>query len=238
MVDLLAVAAELERREPSSKLAAALKNAGRAQSCVADVRLARTTLEALAQLRGKGRWAPAVQLTAAEHALLANSVFLYARAVATGAKQGERGHTPIRAKLSAEDQRRHDRVINVRNTALAHVRANEKVSDDLWHREIVFAVEQPDGAWLPAAVSRRVQANRSLESDLRSLLPTAEDELRAIYFRRLTYATELLQKVPSLLQVLEKHLLDPIEVFDSESEAAKALSRHKAGGKMSGVIDH
>jgi hypothetical protein len=237
MIDLLAVAAVLEQRDPQSRLAAALRNAGRVQSCVADVRLARSTLEALSQLRKLGEWAPSIPKLAAEHAMVANAVFLYARAAATGAKAGERGHTSIRQRFEPELKSKHDRVVAIRNSALAHVRPNEAITDELWHTEIIFAVEQPNGAWLPAAMTRRVQSNPRLEAELSELLAAAEPLLREMYIKRIDYAAKELSTAAHSLPLNLPVLLDPVAVFGSEAEALQALTGHRPGGRTSGVID-
>jgi len=237
MVDLSAVANELERADPKNKLIAAVRNAGRAQSCIADVSLAQTTLEALAQLSGKADWAPVIHRVAAEHALLANAVFLYARATDTGGRAGERGPTSIRNRLPADERVTHDWIVHIRNAALAHVRPNEPLSDELWHREIVFAVELQNGAWQPAAMTRRVQVNARLIVELRTLLQTAELLLKETYYRRIDYVASALERMTGAADLFPKHLLDPIEVFGSATEAARAIGSPRPGERLAGVIN-
>lgn len=237
MVDLMAIALQLEQSEPKDKLAGAVRNAGRAQSCVADITLARSTLEALAQLQSLGQWAPVIHRLAAEHAMLANAIILYARATATGAKAGERGHTSIRERLTSEQQKAHDWIIDVRNTAVAHVRANEALAEELWHREIIFAKEQGDGSWLPAAMTRRVQVNPILVGKLRGLLEVAEGLLKQTYYKRIEFVARLLERTPGAAERFPKNLIDPISIFGSEQEAKRALDGARPGGRSVGVID-
>jgi hypothetical protein len=237
MADLMAIAKALDERAPGSRLSAGVHNARRVQSCIADLSLAATTLEALGQLQERRGWAPAVHQVAAEHALLANAIFLYARATATGSKSGERGHTSVRERLSSEDQQNHDRIVDIRNIALAHVRPNELIGDELWHIETVFAVETGTHGWVPAAMTRRVQANPSLAAVLRSLLPKAEALLKETYHRRLNYVAQQMNDAADTMPLFEEHLLDPVHFFGSLDEARRALSRAGPGARSYGVID-
>jgi hypothetical protein len=199
--------------------------------------LALRTLEALEQLRALDEWASSIHTLAAEHALLANAVILYARATVTDGRTGERGATSVRDRLCSDEQITHDWIIGVRNTALAHVRANHPISDDLWHREIVFAVEQSGGAWLPAAMTRRVQSNPKLAAELRRLLVTADRLLRDTYHKRIEYVAKLLEDTSGVADAFPLALLNPVEVFGSEREAPAALTGQEPGGRTAGIID-
>lgn len=236
VADLSALAAQLEADGGDKKLANAIKNASRAQSCIADLTLAQQTMEALAQLSASGWIASPIHRLAAEHALLANTLMLYARATSVGAKLGERGHTSIRDRLNDADRRDHDQLIEIRSTAVAHVAPDHIIDGDLWHREAAFAVEMIDGRWVPAAMTRRVQTHGSCAQILRRLMPKAEQLLRDTYHKRLNYVTQALQALPQVGEKLASYPLDANDLFGSEEEAYAALS-DPGRGRSVGMIN-
>lgn len=234
--NLSALAISVASRKGGARLANTIKNASRAQSCVSDLSLAQNSLEALSQLQNANWNAKPVHRMAVEHSLLANAIILYARATAVGAKRGERGHTSVRDRMDTAHQADHDEIIEVRHLAVAHVRPNQKLSGDLWHRDLVFAVELEDGGWLPAAVTRRVQVHGRMEQRLRRLLPIAESLIKETYHKRLNEIVQQLEQMPDAQELLTDHPLDKIEMFGSAEEAERALG-NPGKGRSEGIIN-
>ena len=237
VADLSMLADSIDVLSDKAGLAFAVRNASQAQSCISDLTLAQHSLEALAQLSDADWPASPTHRLATEHSLLSNAIILYARATAIGARKGERGRIDIRHSLTPEQQIDHDRVVNIRNLAVAHVRPNTVIDGDHWHRDVVFAVEAINGAWLSAAMTRRVQVHGELAACLRKLIPAAEKLLILTYEKRLNHVTERLQATPGIGTYLEDNPLDLVAFFGSAEEGRRALANPGAR-RSTGIINH
>jgi hypothetical protein len=235
VADLMALVLSLKDENAIKKrLVNTILRARGAQSCVADLTLAQNTCEVIDQLSTiRSDLSPFSQLVI-EYALLVNAIILYARATHSGGKGGERGAISIRAQLDAERQTDHDEIVEIRNRALAHVHANEAVGDNLWHTETVFAVEEFPG-WRPAVVTRRVQISPDTVEKVRMLIPYAEKLIVATYHKLLGEVWDLLAQDSDLLALLERHQLDPVQMFGSANEARTALGGRRSGRNV-GII--
>ena len=120
-VDLQKLPASLEVRGGNRRLATALRNAWRAQSCVADLGQAQSACDALDTSSSQTAFDDAT-LWQLQTGLLTSGVLLYARATSTGGSRKERGSIQLElGKLTAEQRTDHQTLIRLRNSVLGHV---------------------------------------------------------------------------------------------------------------------
>lgn len=209
-----------------------------AQSCVADLTLASHTIEALVELMRTGWQLSPVHSVAAEHAMIANAVLLYARATSTHGSVGERGSISIEDRLSSEDRADHRRLLALRNRALAHVYSEELFGENVWHQESAIALDN-GYSWVPLVASVRVQVEPETIATLAGLLPKAIALVRDTYQKSNERVVNEMHRIGVTQQEFEAQLIDPISLFGSEEEATLALSREsQMRGQSAGVIRH
>lgn len=233
--DLIALADALEQDSGKVRLVDTIRRAGRAQSCRADLELAKNSCEAIAQFDLPSMTATILHRQTARNALLMNAILLYARATSTGKKLGERGSTSIEDRLPPELRADHRQIVNIRDRAYAHVYANEPIGDRIWHREAIFAV-RIDDEWQPASITRRIQENPKVLQQLRKLLPLADELVRGVFLKRIGELAELLNKRDHLLPLLEIHRFDAVAFLGSVEEVWRLLKSRKSGSAV-GIIE-
>jgi len=231
--DLRAVARDLSGSPQFAKLDKAIRQTAMVQSCVGDLSLAKTTCEALAELRASPRKRGSVHRAATEFALLMSAVTLYARATRTSGSQGERGSVSIVGKLTADQLEDHEALIDIRNRALAHVYSGEATADGVWHVERLFAVDYGDIGWQPASVTKRFQFNQSTFARLLRQIPVAHALVLARFHERIRQLTDLLNgSNDATVELFESHLFNPVEIFGSVDGVWRALEARKTGSGM------
>lgn len=221
--DLRAMAGELEVDPRYEKMGHAIKMVLVAQSCVADLSQSSDCCKALRALLLSPRKKGTIERAAVESSLLANAIMLYARATSTVAKKGERGAIQIDAKLTLAQKIDHNILVDIRNRALAHVYAAEPIAGELWHDQIMFAVEVDGLGWRPAGGSRRVQFDNTTLERLERQLPIARDLVRARSQKRIEAVTRMLNEQPVPVSLFETHLFDAIERFGSPAAVQNIL---------------
>ncbi|HTU13051.1 MAG TPA: hypothetical protein VMG08_19335 [Allosphingosinicella sp.] len=173
--DLRKIAVALEGNADFNELRHTIESVWRAQSCNADIRQAADACEALQVLRRSPRQQPSLTRATTENALLVTGVLLYARATGTSGGKGERGSIQLDHKnLSQEQRTDHAILLEIRNRALAHVYRESPIADNLWHEDLVFAVDLEELGWSQqlAQIAFPSMCRRSPDYCARFRLPT------------------------------------------------------------------
>lgn len=226
--DLRAMAAEIADKPKYSRVQGAIEKAGRAQSCVSDLAEAETCCEALDEILRSIRRTGTITRLATEAALLRTAVTLYERATSAGAKKSERGSIAIAHLLTPEQRSDHDALVAVRQRSLAHVYVGEEIDGQIWHGDVLFAVEV-GSAWQPAAASKRIQFSGSTLAQLKRQIPVALALLKDRFHLRLAELQALLDDNPLPIAVFERHQFDPVDVFGSAQATQKILAARSLG---------
>lgn len=223
-VDLLKLAASLEVRGGNRRLAAALRNAWRAQSCVADLGQAQSACDALETLSSQPPFHGAT-LWQLQTGLLTSGVLLYTRATSTGGSRKERGSIQLElGKLTAEQRTDHQTLIQLRNSVLGHVELGARVAGDFWHRDFLFAKAVGVDDWQIASASTAIGFQAEVARALKRQLPVAADLVSARCRKQLDHAIVLLREAKLSDAAMRRHAVDPVDWFGSVETALVALS--------------
>jgi hypothetical protein len=229
--DLNAIAAEIEGMLEYKRVRSSIEKAARAQSCVSDLAEAETCIAALDDILSSVRRRGTKTRLSTEAALLRTAVTLYERATAAGGKRGERGSIQIAHHLSADQLQDHEALVDLRQRSLAHVYPGAKVGGDIWHYDLMMLIEQ-GGPWKPAFASRRIQFHGDIFRRLKRQLPIALALVQTRFHDSIRKLSEILTEHPLPLEVFERHVFDPIEVFGNEA-AVQSLLDGQATGRAS-----
>lgn len=232
-IDLWSVRDQLLAAGLDRPLADCIGRAGTSQSCLADLREAADSCDALSKLRKSPRGVGKPEREATEMALMATTCLLYARATSTSGQTGERGSIQVSKKLDPAQLEDHEAIVAVRNRAFAHVYPNAQVSGVARHRISVLLVEQEGGGWMPAAATNRVQYDRLLHERLIRQLPIALALVKAKCDKRLEQLSQLLGKSlddPRVAEIVRSSKIDIVTFFGRPSAAAAALNGVVPGG--------
>ena len=230
--DLASLIASLDDHPDFQKLKHLAISAQRAQSCVADLSLAETSMEALAQASQVDamRVTP-FHLITIQHALVANAVVLYARATSTHSDGGERGSVSIGDRLAADQFVDHSILLDLRNKVIAHVHSEEAIDQNVWHRERMI-LREVEGAWLPGCVTRRMQVDEGIVGRLRRMIPVARDLVRETFYKRIYNVAAMLNEIGVEYDEFAKHPFDSVAFFGSHEAALHALTPGPGGSAM------
>lgn len=225
VVDLMKLAASIEARGGNRKVSGALRNAWRAQSCLADLKQAQSASDAFAAFAGQSEHLDPATLFQTQSALISMAVILYARATSTGGGKGERGSIQLDAgKLTAEQQQDHEMLVRLRNGAIGHVETGARIAGDVWHRDFLFAKSTGAGNWGVASASLSVGFQVEVAEALRRQVPVAMALVSTRSRERLDKAIAALREQGLNDRKLLKHQVDPVEWFGSIEAALLALS--------------
>jgi len=212
--DLRAIALALERDGKFKELRHTIESVWRAQSCNADLRQAADACDALRALRSSPRQRNSFPRATTENALLVTGVMLYARATGTSGQKGERGSIQLGEKnLTPEQWADHLALLEVRNRALAHVHRESLIADNLWHEDLVFAVDLADRGWKPAVGSHRISFHIPTFERLLRQIPIAEGLLLRAFHKRMDAMTQMMTKVSVPLDLFLRFRFDPVKKF-------------------------
>jgi hypothetical protein len=221
--DLSALALQLESSGKCPELRKKLRQAWRAQSCLADLTQSQECCEALRSILDRPRTADTPALLTTERALLTTAVILYARATSTSGQSGERGSIQLdRKKLTDDEWKNHNALLDIRNQVLAHVYSTRAVNSHEWHREMFFAVEVNDGAWKPASATNQTGFQAETLEYLESMLPLANKLLLGKFRKNMAAVNDQIKQVPQSL--LLEHRFDPVTVFGSIEAVRRLLA--------------
>lgn len=224
--DLTAVAEELASRGKVG-LRSMLTQAWRAQSCLGDLRQSNDCVEVLREMVDRKDDSPT--LLTVERSLLANAVMLYARATLTNGPKGERGPIQLsEKKLTADEWKDHQAILDVRNQAMAQVYRARKLSEHEWHRSVFFAVDAGGGRWKPACASNQTTFHADTFAKLKRMLPVALRELKLKFHERMEAVTKAVNSEVKA-STLRKSVFDPVAAFGSRG-AVQALLDGEASG--------
>lgn len=227
--DLGALAEDLAKHGADPSIRAAITTAWRVQSCLGDLRQAEQSMKALRKIADRERDEDSQEVMTIERALMTAAVLHYARATSTSGQKGERGSIQLeQSRLSPDEWSEHSKIIEVRNQAIAHVYSGRSAGDHVWHRDIFFAVETPEGHWAAASATNQTSYHLDTLRRLERMLPVAIREIRAKFDKRMAAVTRMLnEKVKAAM--FRKHAFDPTHVFGSE-ETARAILAGRARG--------
>jgi hypothetical protein len=224
-VDLMKLAASLEARGGNRKLAGALRNAWRAQSCVADLGQAQSACDALDALESADVSFDPATLWQLQTGLLTSGVLLYARATSTGGSRKERGSIQLdTGKLTHEQRAEHHMLVRLRNSALGHVELGAEVAGDFWHRDFLFAKAVDVDDWQVASASLAIGFQVEAARALKRQVPIAAELVAARCRQRLAVALQLLREAKPSDAAMRQHAVDPVDWFGSVEAALLALS--------------
>ena len=229
--DLRGLASNLDGQPAYRRLRSVIERAARTQSCVSDLTQAHLCCDALDELLPSPRKVGTLTRSATEAALLQTAVVLYERGTAAAPKQGERGSISIVEQLTPKQRLDHDALVLLRQRAIAHVYVGEAIEGEIWHRDLLFAVEM-EGAWKAAAASNRVQFNRATFDRLKRQLPVAVALLTTRFHEHLNRLTAMLNDNPVSVELFQRHQFDPVEKFGGE-RAVRQLLAGRLSGKAS-----
>ena len=226
--DLGMIASELEANPRYKALFKTISSAMMAQSCAADIAQATDCCKTLANLLASPRKKGTLERSTTENSLLANAIILYARATAAGNKGGGRGSIQIISKLTPQQRIDHDILVAIRNRAVAHVHTAQPIAGELWHNELMMAVESEQG-WRPASASQRVQFDKPTFVRLGRQLPVAYEIVLVQFQKRVGAVTNMLNDASIPAALFETHQFDPVEQFGSISAVQQLLSGQVTG---------
>ncbi|WP_010336976.1 hypothetical protein [Sphingobium yanoikuyae] len=212
------------------KILSAYRKASVAQSCLADLREAGHMVGALRELLKSSRKRGSVQRAATETALLAQAVQLYARATHTAASKGDRGSIDIRPHLDPAQREDHHHLSHVRVYALAHVYPGKNIGGSAWHRGMCMLVETDHG-WRVGFASNRTQIDAQTLQALERQIPVAGRVALAIFHKRTTALSSLLQASGAPLAAYEDALIDLAAIMGPDG--ARAAINGLIGGEAS-----
>lgn len=237
IADLKAVAEELARTGKSRKVLKHVRAVGRIQSCLADLRQANDSLEALIEME-EGFGANGTTL---RNALLIHATSLYVRATHThGQGQTERGPSPITKALVDDDRKSaHAKLVAIRNYALAHVNPGVAINEVVWNEGAVVMIEsETSGHWRPSAYTNTVALDRDIVAALALLVPLGIATLRAALNEESVRMVEALGASCSgaeLEDLLSSHPFDMTGFMGSEPMARHALPTAKRHSETRGT---
>ena len=224
-IDLLALAEALERRGGKRKLAGALWNAWRAQSCVADLRQAEGIIDTLDQLTAGLASVGPPSLMNIQSSLLSSAILLYARATSTGGSKGERGSVQLESsKLTSRQREDHKTLVHIRNGALGHVQTDTSIAGDFWHKDYLFAKRVQPGSWGIASGSTSIGLHFEAMAILRRQLPVALEIIAATSRERIDEAMQALDETHPSEATMLRHQVDPVTWFGSVETAQAMLA--------------
>jgi hypothetical protein len=231
--NLSALIGKLEKLGKYGELRNVLVTAWRAQSCLADLRQSQDCYDVLEGILKRPRSDDNPELLTTERALLMTAIMLYARATSTSGQRGERGSIQLeRGKLTSEQWKNHQALVEVRNQALAHVYPSQQVGGFQWHREIVFAIERPSGMWEAASASNQVSYHKETVERLGRMLPVAKLIVKEKFQKRLAGVTSKINEASVPRDLFIQCQFDPVLTFGSE-EAVQRVLAGKQGGEAS-----
>jgi len=196
--NLAELARRLRAEGKHQRLSAIIESLNQRNSRLADLKHARELLSLLATVRSEkvvalGPQPPGSPIADIQGSLLAQAVTLYARAASPGDRGRARGPN-VEKFLSEEQRATHRRVLDLRNSAIAHLDGEERQN---WHRDGMLLVVREDGWTYGFSYSRTMyQAGlfgefvalldvlipsiaSSAEADNRTLHEALEDAIRA-----------------------------------------------------------
>jgi hypothetical protein len=228
--DLRQIAVALKGNADFKELRHTIEGVWRAQSCNADIRQAADACNALSILRQSPRRRGSLDRATTENALLVTAVLLYARATGTSGQTGERGSIQLDQKnLSPGQLDDHVRLLNIRNRALAHVYRESPIGDDLWHEDLVFAVDMGELGWKPAAGSNRISFHVPTFERLLRQIPVADALLMRAFHKRMNAMTRMMNEASVPLDLFLRHRFDPVAAFGGVQAAQKIIDGIPAG---------
>lgn len=225
-VDLMRLAASLEVKGGSRKLAKVLRTAWRTQSCLADLQHAQGTCDALESFSAAAASLEPAAILHTQSALLTTAILLYARATTnSSSKSNERGSIQLDlGKLTRTQQSDHDTLIRVRNSALGHVESGASIAGDYWHRDFLFAKRCDATNWQVASASTSIGFTFAMLNVLKRQLPVASGQLRLKCGERLEGAMNALRELKLSDADFRRYQVNPIEWFGSVEAAQMALA--------------
>lgn len=221
-INLMALATELETKGGKRKLREALKNAWRAQSCLADLNQAQDVCAVIDRLRLETASIDQVALIQMQSALMTTAILLYARATATGGSARERGSIRLK-NLTPRQLDDHKALVKIRNSALGHVETSADIAGDFWHVDYLFAKQAGLGLWSFASASTSIGLNYGTVAILKRQLPIAIKAIRARSQERLDDVIKAMAEVNPSNAAMLRHRVDPIAWFGSVETARKML---------------
>lgn len=212
--DLRQIALALKNNTQFEKLRRTIESVWRAQSCNADIRQATDACDALNTLRRSPRQRGTLIRATTENALLVTGVMLYARATGTSGKERERGAIQLdEKKLTPEQQVDHTALLEIRNRAIAHVYREDLIANNLWHDDIVFAVDMADRGWKPAVGSNRISFHIPTFERLLRQIPIADKLLMRAFHKRMDAMTRMINEASVPLDLFLRYRFDPVKKF-------------------------
>lgn len=226
--ELTEMGRRLSRNGRYKGLSSAIASAGRAMSCLSDVRRAGHCCEGLRHRPIGVELGPEIE-GAIEGALLAHAVALYSRATVTGQGKGERGSINITDRLAPEQRTDHLLIAAVRNRGGAHVYPNEIAGSGIWHGSNMLGVEMPSGGWLPFAVVEEVMFDRELFEALQRQIPVADNLILETYIKFLRRIEAMMNADPVDGGMFGQCSVNAVAYFGSEEAVRHALDGIEAG---------
>lgn len=231
--NLTVLIGKLEKLGKYGELRKTLMQAWRAQSCLADLKQAQDCYDVLQGILKRPGTEDTPELLTTERALLITAIMLYARATSTSGHKGERGSIQLeRGRLSPDQWKDHQAIIEVPNRAFGNVYSSQAVGGYYWHREMVFAVERPSGMWEAASASNQTSYRKDTVKSLGRMLPVAKGIVKEKFQRRLGAVTEKINAASVPRELFIECQFDPARAFGGE-EAVRRVLAGKQGGEAS-----
>jgi len=212
--DLRRIAAELTGNKEFDKLRKLIEQVWRVQSCITDLRQSADCCDALTTLLISPRQKQSASRATTENSLLMSGVMFYARATGTSGQLGERGSIKLDdKKLTTEQRIDHKNLLEIRNRAFAHVYRESPIASNLWHDDMVFAVDLADQGWKPAVSSSRISFHVLTFQRLLRQIPVADEFMTRIFHKRMNAMMVTMNDGSIPLEIFLRFRFDPIDKF-------------------------
>ncbi|WP_188062388.1 hypothetical protein [Sphingobium sp. KCTC 72723] len=228
--DLRQIALALKDDAQFDDLRRSIESVWRVQSCNADLRQSADACEALNSLRRSPRQQGSLSRATTENALLITGVMLYARATGTSGQRGERGSIQLDAKkLAPQEHVDHTILLDIRNRAFAHVYRESPIADNVWHEDVVFAVDFAERGWRPAVGSNRISFHVPTFERLQRQIPVADAHLMKAFHKRIDAVTHMINVASVPLDLFLRFRFDPVQKFGGVKAAEQILAGTQVG---------
>lgn len=219
LLDVRALASDLHQRGGYQNVIRLLDQTVAAQSCHADLNLAKDQLSALQHLTQFGGPSDHLFRRTIESALMSQAVLLYVRAVYDSGHVSERKSLNVRTKISNDARLAHDRLIIARKRVIAHIDGLGTSTDYDLRETVMFGCEVANG-WRIGATTRQSTSSTKVMADLdlciNETLPIAKQEFQ----KRLAHFQETISDIDA--SIFHSHIVDGALLIQ-DKEALKKL---------------
>jgi hypothetical protein len=235
-IDLKAASEKLNESYP--KVSGLIRQLSSAHSIRSDLGMALDMLGALdkvlvvASELGE-KWASDTAL-----ALINSTVVFYVRATKTHSHH--RGSIAFDKEFTSDEQEIHNKLVRLRDDAIAHFGPGEEYGGPTWQREGVFLpIDQPDDMRV-MTVSRRIIMQKELQMRMKKQIHRALLIAEKITQQRNSRLIEHMNDIAgdiAFSEILNQHLINLTDFFETDEARDHAIGGLRRG-RRSGVVEY